>query len=375
VNALERKRRLLLVSHLPPPYGGLAVHTQRLQAEATRRGWHVSVPLRPREPEPPPGFLRRTRLLVAELGYLGRVLVTPADVIHDHLSTYAIGVRSPAALALQIALLVVLRMKRRPWIVSCGNGLVPGALARTGPRLRRLYRWLYASVRAGIAKNDPILDVFRELGLGDRSRVVGTFLDPGRSGTSRPLGREIEAFLAAHPQCVVTAGFRFEPLYHLEAVVRAVAAVRAARPGGSPELGLVVLGSHAEDPIGKADYDAALRETGLAPHVLLLRDVDDALTVIARGSVFVRATDVDGDANTVKEAMMVGTPVLATDLPNRPPGIERFALSELHTLGARLRPLLEERDPIRIERNRAFVSEDIARNTAAIFALYDEALR
>ncbi len=351
------------------------MHTQRLRAEATRRGWQVTVVARPREPDPPPRFLRRTRLLAAELRYLGRVLMTPADIVHDHISTYGICMRHPMALALQIALLAVLRMKRGPWIVSCGNGLVPAALARTGPRLRRLYHWLYAGVRAGIAKNDPILEAYRELGIGERSRVVGTFLDPGGHEAARPLTPEVEAFLAAHLQCVVTAGFRFEPLYHIDAVVRGVAEARTTRPRGAPELGLVVLASRAEDPIGKAAYDAALRETGLAPHVLLLRDVDDALAVIARGSVFVRATDVDGDANTVKEAMMVGTPVLATDLPNRPPGIERIALSELHTLGARLRALLEKRDPTSIERNRAFVSEDIARNTAAIFALYEEVLR
>ncbi|RIK98117.1 MAG: hypothetical protein DCC71_21235 [Proteobacteria bacterium] len=375
MSARRAARRLLVVSELPPPYGGLSVHTERLCATARRRGWRVAVASPPAGAPPPGAHFRRLRLLGAQLGYLGRVAFTRADVVHDHISTYSIGAPGRAALVLQVALLLALRARRTPWILSCGNGLLPGLLARTSPRLRRLYRWLYAPVRAAIAKNAPIEGAFAELGLGARSRVVGTFLEPVAPPSGGELAGPVEAFLAAHPRCVVSAGFRFEPLYHLEAVVRGVAEARAATPPDAPAIGLVVLGSHDEDAAGKAAYDAALAETGIAEHVLLLRDVGDALDVIARARLFVRATDFDGDANTVKEAMMVGVRVLATDLPNRPPGLDLFPRGELDGLGARIAALLGAPDAALLARNRAFVREDIARNEAAIFGLYEEALR
>jgi glycosyltransferase involved in cell wall biosynthesis len=364
-------RRLLVVSELPPPYGGLSVHTERLCATARRRGWDVTVVSPPHYRGAPDERFRALRVLAVQLRHLARVFSTPADVVHDHVSTYAIGAgASRTALALQVALLLVLRARRAPWILSCGNGLLPGFLERTSPRLRALYRALYGGVCAGIAKNEPILRAFADLGIAQR-RVIGTFLDPVAPATGRPLAPAIEAFLAAHPRAVVTAGFRFEPLYHVDAVVRAVGALRAA---GDAKIGLVVLATEAEDEVGKPAYDAALRETGLEPHVLLLRDVDHALEVIARGSVFVRATDFDGDANTVKEAMMVGVPVLATDLPNRPPGIELIPRG-LDGLAERIAALLDRPDAAALARNRAFVREDIARNADAIFGLYEEALR
>jgi glycosyltransferase involved in cell wall biosynthesis len=372
LSASARGTRLLLLSELPPPYGGLAVHTERLRAAALQRGYRVRV-------VSPPAYqaaarFPRARLHLAELRYLARLWLTPCDLVHDHISTYSIGSEGRVALATQIALLLALRLRRVPWILTCGNGLLPDLLARTSPRARRLYAWLYAGVRFGIAKNTPILRAFEALGIADRSRVVGTFLEPVRAASGRPLDPEVEAFLSAHPRCVVTAGFRFEPLYHLDAVVRAVAELRGAAAPGAPELGLVVLASRAEDAAGKAAYDAALLETGLAPHVLLLRDAENALELIARAQLLVRATDFDGDANTVKEAMMLGVPVLATDLPNRPPGIDLLPRDALDTLGARIAALLDKPDAAATERNRAFVREDIARNAAAIFGLYEEAL-
>jgi glycosyltransferase involved in cell wall biosynthesis len=371
----ERAGRLLLVSELPPPYGGLSVHTERLCAEARRRGWEVTVATPPPHTEPRRARFRRLQLFAVQARFLARVATTPCDVLHDHVSTYSIGAAGGIAFALHVALVAILRLRRVPWILTCGNGLLPGLLERTPPWRRAVHRWLYAGVRAGIAKNEPILRAFDALGIGGRSRVVGTFLPPVAQPAGRPLAAPIESFLAAHPRCVVTAGFRFEPLYHLEAVVRGVAAARAAAPAGAPEIGLVVLASRAEDAAGKAAYDAALSETGIAAHVLLLRDADDALEVIARTRLLVRATDFDGDANTVKEAMMLGVPVLATDLPNRPPGIELVARDALATLGPRIAALLEAPDPAALARNRDFVRDDIARNAGAIFGLYAEVRR
>lgn len=371
----RRAKRLLIVSQLPPPYGGLSVHTERLCAAARQRGWRVAVLSPPPYALAPDAHFRRLRILAAQLRYLARAALTPCDVVHDHISTYSIGAPGRGALVLQVALLLALRARRSPWVLSCGNGLVPALLSSASPRIRRLYRWLYAGVQVAIAKSEPILSAFEELGLGDRSRLVGTFLEPVKPPSTRPLDPTVEAFLAAHPRCVVSAGFRFEPLYHLDAVVRGVAAARAGAAPGSPAIGLVVLASRAEDAAGKAAYDAALDGTGLAPHVLLLRDVDDALDVIARARLFVRATDCDGDANTVKEAMMLGVPVLATDLPNRPPGIELVARDALDALGGRIAALLERPDAAALDRNRSFVREDIERNASAIFGIYEEVLR
>ena len=210
-------------------------------------------------------------------------------------------------------LVLCLRLRRLPWVVSCGNGFLPDLLDGSPPLRRALYRWLYGGVSFAIAKNERILAAFESLGLRNRAQVIGTFLEPTRSLGGRPLHAELERYLAAHPVCAISAGFRFEPLYHLGEVVRAVAYVRKAAPqrGIKGNVRLIILASHRRS-VGKCGFDVAVAGTGRRTRDNF-RDADNALDVVARASVFVRATDVDGTPTRSRRAMMLGAGA-ATDL-------------------------------------------------------------
>src|SRR5262249_18015083 len=47
---------------------------------------------------------------------------------------------------------------------------------------------------------------------------------------------------------------------------------------------------------------------------------DQVLALLERASAFVRPTFADGDAISVREALLLGTPTVATDVSPRPPG-------------------------------------------------------
>jgi len=368
-------RSVLLLTQIPPPYGGLAVHSERLRAMLERRGWRAEVLSAPRWAAFAGRRFARLRLYAAQARFLARLLCRRCALVHDHVSTYAIGEPSAGAAIVHLLQLCALRLGRSPWVVTSGNGLLPGQLA-AAPRWRHIaYRRLYGGASFAIAKSEPIRAAFEQLGLAGRTEVIGTFLDPVAPTGARPLPPAVHAYLEAHPVCISSAGFSFQPLYHLDAVVRAAAYVRKEGPehGLPGDAGLVILASHAEDPVGKRAFDAALAETGLEGDVLVLRDVDNALDVVSKTSVFVRATDVDGDANTVKEAMLLGVPVVATDLPGRPPGIRLIGRGEMADLGAAVLAALRERDAPRLEAARAFVKQDIERNASAILGVYDRA--
>lgn len=366
-------RSVLLLTQLPPPYGGLAVHSARLRALLERRGWRVDVVSPPRWAAFAGRRFARIWLYAAHARFLARLLRRRCTLVHDHVSTYGIGERSTGAAVVHLLQLAALRLGASPWLVTSGNGLLPGQLAAV-PRWRQVaYRHLYGGASFAIAKSEPIRSAFERMGLAGRTGTIGTFLEPAPRPAGQPLSPEVADYLAAHPVCVSTAGFSFQPLYHLEAVVRAVGRLRREGPAhGLPaNLGLVVLASHAEDPVGKPAFDAALRETGLENDVLVLRDVDDALEIVSRTSVFVRATDFDGDANTVKEAMLMRVPVVATDLPGRPPEIALIDRGRLADLDAVVLDVLLARDATRVEAACVFVREDIERNASAILAVYD----
>src|SRR3989441_12542643 len=113
----------------------------------------------------------------------------------------------------------------------------------------------------------------------------------------------VEEFLNAHSP-VIGAVASIGPEYGLPLVAEAAARLRSAYP----RLGLLLMG-----PAGfaRAQLDGSLLVAGQLPH-------DTALAVMRRLSVFVRPTYFDGDASSVREALALGVPVVASDTDFRP---------------------------------------------------------
>jgi glycosyltransferase involved in cell wall biosynthesis len=75
--------------------------------------------------------------------------------------------------------------------------------------------------------------------------------------------------------------------------------------------------------------DGAIENLGELPH-------DQALALFERASVFVRPTFADGDAISVREALALGTPVVASDAAERPKGTFLFRTNDVDDLAEKL---------------------------------------
>jgi glycosyltransferase involved in cell wall biosynthesis len=82
----------------------------------------------------------------------------------------------------------------------------------------------------------------------------------------------------------------------------------------------------------------AIEESGLSAHVACLGEVSHGrcLGLIAGADVVVRSTFVDGDAITVREALSLGVPVVASDTAFRPDGVTLFRKGDAADLSAKL---------------------------------------
>ena len=65
----------------------------------------------------------------------------------------------------------------------------------------------------------------------------------------------------------------------------------------------------------------------------------------ARSDLFVRPTLADGDASSVREALALGVPVVASDVGHRPPGIALFRRGDLDGLVEAIAGALRGRAP------------------------------
>ncbi|MGH9497054.1 MAG: glycosyltransferase, partial [Candidatus Sulfotelmatobacter sp.] len=143
-----------------------------------------------------------------------------------------------------------------------------------------------------------------------------------RTGSLPP---ELKTFFDTHNPVIISAG-QLEPEYDLPLQIEALGRVLPK----FPDAGLLLLGSGGIE----RDLRVKIESLHLAAHALLAGDVphEATLEAISRADLLLRTALYDGDSISVREALHVGTPVIASDNAMRPEGVTLFPQSGLRAL-------------------------------------------
>jgi glycosyltransferase involved in cell wall biosynthesis len=325
--------KLLLVGPCPPPHGGISVHVATAHRLLARSGARCRLLDTGGHRRPGGGRGGRAgRAAAALLRLAARVRRGARDGWTLHLHTNGHNPKSWL-----VALACGLAARRSPGrVLTLHSGMVPEYLG-TGRRWRRaLARLALGPYGRVLCVNPEIREALAGLGV-DRRRlgVLPAYLAPpaAEAGPALPLGDALERWLAARSPLLVTALF-FRPEYGFEVLLEALARLAGRHPG----LGCLVLGSGE----GEAAARRLVAERGLGERLFLSGDVahELCLAAMARADLFVRPTLVDGDALSVREALALGLPVVASDVGVRPPGAVLFPPGDAGALAAAVAAVL-----------------------------------
>ncbi|HUP23205.1 MAG TPA: glycosyltransferase, partial [Thermoanaerobaculia bacterium] len=215
--------------------------------------------------------------------------------------------------------------RARGRVLTLHSGLTPGFLASGSGGARTLVRLVLRSYDRVLCVNDSIRGALAALG-GSRPQLetVPAYL-PAPGGDQAAMPEAIGSWLATREPVLSTAMF-FRPEYAVELLLGALERLKVRYP----TIGCLILGGgEAPGPVRQL-----LSERGLEQEVLLAGDVEHGLCLklISRSDLFVRATLADGDASSVREALALGVPVVASDVGHRPPGVVLFPTGDLERL-------------------------------------------
>lgn len=320
--------RVLLVGDYPPPHGGVAVHVQQLHGYLRERGVETKV---------------------LDIGKGGRAA---PDVI---------PVRTPGQYALQLAgflregwtvhlhtsgnnpkswvlaATAAVPAPRTPRLITLHSGLLPDYLAASAAR-RAFARLVLAGYTHVVAVSEAVREALVGCGVPREKMLVypafcGSQVRPGAEPPALREARERRGTLLAmahHPSPVYGRGLMF----------RALRRLADRRPG----VGLAVFGPGTRSEAFLADA----REHGVEG---LLEDMGElehaqALALMARCDAFIRPTTHDGDAISVREALVLGVPCVASNVCARPAGVNVFRAGDAedlagqveHALGSKTAP-------------------------------------
>lgn len=340
--------RVLLLGPYPPPHGGVQTNLVAIRAFLLKHGVPCAVIniTRHRKPDAdevyyPKGPLQLLRLL-ARLRY---------DLVHLHIG----GMLSNRLLALSLACTL------RPGTKSVmtfhsggfpsspeGQSLGPSSFA--GFVLRRF--------DGVIAVNEEIVSFLHKLGVRpQRARCISPYAFLPKDPSADLLPTAERAFLGKHDPVLLSVGL-LEPEYDLPLQIEVLPLVRQK----CPDAGLLLIGSGSLEASLRAKIDAS----PCAQHILLAGDVPHAATMeaVSRSRLMLRTTLYDGDALSVREALQLGTPVIATDNGMRPPGVRLIPKSDPQAL---LRAIEQELQRPAVPKEQASHDES---NLQAVFDFY-----
>lgn len=319
---MSKKRRqldLLLVGPYPPPLGGVSSHVRRVAAEARAAGYRLGVidHFGGRDVAPP---------VVASLRrHPGRYLLElsrwRARVVHYH-----------HAGRTSILISAALARKTRPgtrWLITVHNhSLTP----------RRRLGLQSPLIRWALNQFDDIIAVSPEVQLGLARHVPGrpiaiipAFCGIADAGTT-PLSDETRRFVRSDGVTVIVSAYRVRPfrdggdLYGLGFAARVFEPL-AAEMG---DLKLAVFLAHRAHTRVARRYlsDSYRRLQEEYPGRIHLAVGEPLVQALRPGTIYLRPTQTDGDAVSVREALALGVPVLASDVARRPEGVRVLPLAD-----------------------------------------------
>jgi len=335
----------------PPPHGGVQTNLVAIRRFLLARGIPCAVINLTRYRRKDDDEVYYPKNVIEVLKLLTRLQY---DIIHLHIG----GALPPRLLMLGLACCLMPRSKT---VFTFHSGGYP--LSEEGKQAHPFtFRgFVFRRFDRIIGVNRELEDLFRRFGVPE-SRIRMIFphaISVDAFETSLP--DHLARFFETHTPTMVTVS-GLEPEYDLPLQIEVLGEVRRQ----FPDAGLVIIGAGSLE----AEVRKQIQSRSYAEHILLCGDVPHSITLraIAESDIFLRTTLYDGDSISVREALLAGTPVIATDNGMRPAGTYLIPCSDRNALRQAIERVLTQDAP------RQTWSDTGERNIEEVFELYQELL-
>ena len=345
--------RVLQLGPYPPPEGGINRNMLAIRAELVARGDEASIIATSRSTRitsEPDVFHPRSAFALIRL-----LLFEKRDITHLHIGG------DITARVLGLAFVCALLSGSKSVLSFHSGGYPQTAHGNAGSK------W---SIRGAIFRmfdhiivvNPQLKEVFLRYGVAPgHVSVIYPFVNQvPDENVEMPF--DLADFAATHKPFLLTVGL-LEPEYDLAMQIEALDSILKH----FPDAGLMIAGSgslesYLRDLIASKHYRDSIFLTGDMHHAVTLHMID-------RANILLRTTRFDGDAISVREALFLGTPVIATDNGMRPEGVKLISNGGTEELE---NAVVEITAKPRSERNPK--QSDMS-NISAVIDLYYEMLR
>jgi glycogen synthase len=323
---MQESKKILLVGPYPPPYGGISVQIQRLQRLLQSHGFACSV-LNIGE-----NRSRNIQNAISVKNYIQYFYLLIKFSLKGyiiHITTSGHNFKSWVS-AFACVFAGLCNSKRS--VVTLGSGMLPKYICNSKRLEKFIIRFTLQFAGVLIIRNAESEIALIEAGAEKgKIHLIRGYIDVDASEVGTVPG-DIFEFMSNHNP-VVGAHVIRDPEYGLPLLLVAFKTLEKELP----RLGMVLIGLNqrdAEQLPGYLDNQDNIIATGYLQH-------NQSLAIMKNLDVFIRATYFDGDSNSVREALSLNVPVVASATDYRPDGVFLFEIGNNESLTKQVKKALE----------------------------------
>ncbi len=297
------KQNLLIIGPVPEPKGGVSIHIRRLSA-LVQDSFNVRFI--------DESHIRKTGIFNLRSnnipGYLR--LLAWADVIHIHSGISAlrfIHILAARLLFKKVIVTVHAFPFQKGWQPAVNSALL-------------------ALTHHTILVSEEIAEILKPRKFSVRPAFIPPILDD-EPPLSVPIKSWLDSQKQAHNAILAANAFRIDfhngcDLYGIDLCIEMLDELVNARKKHIALIFVLASLSKSETPFAK--YQDLIAQRGLTENMLLIHADMSFVKLVEYSDVILRPTCTDGDALTVREALYLGKPVVASDVVSRPEGTILF---------------------------------------------------
>ena len=324
----EKEMRILIVGDYPPPHGGISTHVLSVADRIKRLGGEVEVL--------DIGVNRRVcrHGCVPVKGYVDYIRKVLRYLKRGYLIHIQTNGHNTKSWVLVLVSSLLAKFSCSPCITTLHSGITPSFLEHTSYVHRFVIRLSLKMNGKMICVSDSIREAIERLEKRpDRLCVIPAFVGD--------IEREIAfcgraaKFMEEHSPVISTVA-HFSAEYGIPLIINAVQQLKMELP----RVGLLLIGEGDE----KNEIETYVNERSLQNNFLALKSLNHGkcLYSIRHSDLFVRPSLVDGDSIAVREAVYLGTPVVASDAVPRPAQVVLFKSGDAEDLKEKISMVLEK---------------------------------
>ena len=318
---LNTCHKVLIIGSYPPPLGGVSVHVYRLH-KALKNSQVFNLSQKQ-------NFKGQMYMQLFKL-----IMSSDFDAVHVH--AYDVKL---------IVTLKILRIFKKFDIIATSHN---PRLFETDRNIKQFfYKSFLKSIDTLVVVGSHILEDYknRKLQLPKEIIIEPAFLPPPEDEESKILEtypKSLFDFMDSHSHVVTANAFQISfykgiDLYGLDMCIELTAKLKK----DFPKVGFIfALANEKADPDYLEKMQQKIKELGIEENFYFLTGQKELWPLFKKADLMIRPTTTDGDALSIREAMYLGCPAIASDVSDRPEGTIVVKSRDLEELSIKTKEVL-----------------------------------